>query len=75
MANIQSQINVTTYLVEKFESAFRSIVKKYKDYRLYSTTISELRALSTRELSDLGLSRSSIKTVAFSAVYESYDHR
>ena len=38
-------------------------------YRQYRKTISELSDLTHRELDDLGLSRSSIKSVAMEAVY------
>ncbi len=41
-----------------------SIVGKFKDWRAYRRTISELSALSNRELSDLGISRSDIPFVA-----------
>ena len=39
--------------------------------RVYRTTVSELDALSTRELADLGLSRSMIKGIAYEAAYGS----
>lgn len=37
--------------------------------RVYNQTLSELRALSNRELNDLGLSRSMISRVALEATY------
>ncbi len=39
------------------------------DYRLYRRTLGELEALSDRELRDLGLSRFSIRQVAYDSVY------
>ncbi|RUS60083.1 DUF1127 domain-containing protein [Pseudorhodobacter sp. E13] len=37
--------------------------------RVYNQTVSELRALSTRELNDLGISRSMITRIALEAAY------
>ena len=37
--------------------------------KVYRTTVAELDALSNRDLSDLGLSRSMIKSVAIEAAY------
>lgn len=37
--------------------------------RVYNQTVSELRALSTRELNDLGISRSMISRIALEAAY------
>lgn len=41
----------------------------YAQHRLYVKTMNELKSLSTRELSDLGLSRSSLHDTAYMAVY------
>jgi len=41
----------------------------YAQHRLYVSTMNELKSLSTRELSDLGLSRSSLHDTAYMAVY------
>jgi len=40
------------------------IVGRFKGWRAYRRTVSELSALSNRELSDLGISRSDIPFVA-----------
>jgi uncharacterized protein YjiS (DUF1127 family) len=40
------------------------IVGKFKEWRSYRRTVSELSALSNRELADLGISRSDIMFVA-----------
>lgn len=39
------------------------------NYKLYRRTIGELQSLNNRELQDLGLSRFSIRQVAYDAVY------
>lgn len=41
-----------------------TILGNYKKWRTYRRTVDELSALSTRELNDLGISRSDIKSVA-----------
>ncbi|NNE81302.1 MAG: DUF1127 domain-containing protein [Silicimonas sp.] len=43
---------------------------RYKQYRLYRTTLDELRALSDRDLNDLGLTRGMIRGVAYEAAYK-----
>ena len=70
MAFIQSHLNLKESRNDKLKIFVRTIVVNYKRRRLYAQTISELNALSVRELSDLGLSRSMIRTAAYSAVYE-----
>jgi uncharacterized protein YjiS (DUF1127 family) len=39
------------------------------DYRLYRRTLAELEGLSNRDLRDLGISRFSVRQVAYDAVY------
>lgn len=39
--------------------------------RVYRTTLRELEQLNNRDLADLGISRSSIKRLAYEAAYES----
>jgi len=44
--------------------------KSIAEFRLYRRTMEELESLSDRELSDLGLSRASLRDVALQAVYD-----
>lgn len=37
--------------------------------RIYTTTLNELSALTSRELADLGIDRSNIQSVAYQAAY------
>lgn len=48
---------------------FSAMKADFADYRSYRKTVSELEKLTNRELNDLGLDRSSIKTSAIEAVY------
>ncbi|MBL1405522.1 MAG: DUF1127 domain-containing protein [Hyphomicrobiales bacterium] len=41
-----------------------NILGNYKKWRTYRRTVDELSALSTRELNDLGISRTDIRQVA-----------
>jgi uncharacterized protein YjiS (DUF1127 family) len=41
-----------------------NIIGKFRDWRAYRRTINELSALSTRELNDLGITRSDIPFIA-----------
>jgi len=42
----------------------KNMLKKYKNYKLYAKTVDELSALSDKDLKDIGISRSEIKSVA-----------
>lgn len=48
---------------------FAAILKAVADYRLFLRTLAELRALTDRELRDLGISRFAIREVAYDSVY------
>ncbi len=50
-------------------NVFGGLRKAFADYRLYRQTLNELDGLSDRELLDLGLSRLSIRQVAYDSVY------
>lgn len=67
MANITNTFNVS--LSERVSAFARTIAKRFADYRLYQRSLSELNALSDRDLADLGLHRSMIRAVAFETVY------
>lgn len=41
-----------------------NILRNYRNWRRYRATVNELSRLSNRELSDLGITRSDIETVA-----------
>lgn len=47
----------------------KNISEKYKRYQLYRTTLDELSKLSDRELKDMGINRSAIRSIALE-VYE-----
>ncbi len=41
----------------------------FTDWQLYRATLDELQSLNDRELADLGLSRHSIRDIAYESVY------
>ncbi|SES71860.1 DUF1127 domain-containing protein [Oceanicella actignis] len=46
------------------------LAARYAKWRLYRRTLRELSALDNRDLADLGLSRASLRSVAWHAVYD-----
>ncbi|MGI1661077.1 DUF1127 domain-containing protein [Palleronia sp. KMU-117] len=51
-------------------SIFGSIAERVRRYRMYRQTLAELHTLTDRELADLGLSRSMVRSLAYQAAYE-----
>ena len=43
---------------------FDTLTRRFRNWRNYQTTVSELSRLSTRELNDLGIARGDIPFVA-----------
>lgn len=64
-----SSLNTTTSLVERLVGFKETLAARYAKYTIYRNTLAELQSLSSRELADLGLSRSNIKSVAYEATY------
>jgi uncharacterized protein YjiS (DUF1127 family) len=51
-------------------SLFGGIAERVRRYRVYRQTLAELEALSSRELADLGIHHSMIRSLAYQAAYE-----
>lgn len=56
-------------LSDRIAAVFSALRDSRQRYRMYRQTVQELSVLSDRELHDLGLSRSSIETIALEAAY------
>ena len=56
-------------ILDRAVTFFADQREAYAKHRLYTQTMDELKSLSTRELNDLGLSRSSLHDTAYAAVY------
>lgn len=56
-------------LLARLSDKFTALIEIWDQYRVYTRTYAELNALSTRELDDLGISRSMISRLALEAAY------
>lgn len=70
MAHVTPHAFARTGLVHRIGNLFAELKQRRAKYRVYSTTLTELNHLSSRELADLGLSRSEIRRVAYHAAYK-----
>ncbi|WP_204115729.1 DUF1127 domain-containing protein [Shimia biformata] len=70
MALATNNTAVAGGLIATLQTQAHELAAKYRAHREYRKTIDELRALTDRELADLGLHRSMIKRVAKEAVYD-----
>ncbi len=52
-----------------FAPALSSLAERFAKYRLYRKTCAELATLSSREMTDLGLSPYNLRAAAYEAVY------
>lgn len=57
-------------LGNRFSALFTELRNRIARRRIYRQTFRELSTLTSRELADLGLSRSEIRRVAYQAAYE-----
>lgn len=64
----QTQTN-TAGFAARITAFFDSLSERRAKYRLYRRTLEELEALPTRELNDLGLSSTNLRSVAYESVY------
>lgn len=56
-------------LVQRFTVLLENVAAARAQRKVYTTTVDELDNLSNRELADLGLTRASIKSIAYEAAY------
>lgn len=57
-------------LLQRLAETFEDLQARWTRYTVYRTTLSELEELTDRDLADLGLNRSLIKSVAYEAAYK-----
>ncbi|MBO9474801.1 MULTISPECIES: DUF1127 domain-containing protein [unclassified Shimia] len=70
MAYVANSAAVAAPKASGLSGIFASLAERFRQYRVYRTTYNELSALSNRELSDLGMSRSMIRRLAIEASRE-----
>jgi len=69
MSTLTANITSFTFFNHVVKDAFASFLDNVAKTRMLRKTVRELDALSDRDLHDLGISRSAIKSVARQAVY------
>lgn len=69
MAHVTHTNVSQTGLVHRAAELIAGLKHRIAAYRVYRKTLRELQQLSTRELADLGLSRSELRRVAYHAAY------
>mgnify|MGYP005988361807 CR=1 FL=1 len=70
MAFITETFTANVTLAERFATLRDAFVTARAQRKVYTATVTELSALSNRDLADLGISRSMIKRIALEAAYE-----
>lgn len=68
MAFITENRTATVSIADRFSAFASNIAEAYAQRKLYNETYRELNALSNRDLADLGIHRSMIKSIALDAV-------
>lgn len=69
MAFVSSNRSTTLSLGDRLAEIRADLTEAWRAHRVYRQTLNELQALSDRELADLGLSRSALRSVALEAAY------
>ncbi len=68
MAFITANHTATNSFAERASALFAQVSGILAQRKLYNTTFNELQSLSNRDLADLGIHRSMIKSIALDAV-------
>ena len=69
MAYAVAHTSFSASILDRATTYFADLREANANHRLYVRTMKELKALSGRELADLGLCRSSLHDTAYTAVY------
>ncbi len=69
MAYVAGSRNTTISMGARLAEIKTQFSEAFAAWRVYRRTVAELQELSTRELSDLGISRSMIRSIAIEAAY------
>lgn len=59
-------------LTDRFAALTKNLGARYARHKTFRQTLNELSALSDRDLRDLGLTRSEIRSVAYEHVYDAH---
>ena len=69
MANVTTHGAMSFGLADRVGSFLRNLQDARRRYKVYRQTLAELSSLSERDLSDLGINRSMISSIALEAAY------
>ena len=70
MAYVSSnRTTATLSLGDRFAEIRKDLVEAWRAHRVYRETLAELQGLSLRELNDLGLNPSMLRSIALEAAY------
>jgi uncharacterized protein YjiS (DUF1127 family) len=69
MAYVNSTRSIDAAIADGVSNAVKNVRERFEQYQVYRTTLRELSALSGRELADLGMHRSQIRSIALDAAY------
>ena len=69
MVHVQNIRIAPTGLSDRFNGLLQALRDHIARRRVFRKTLSELNALSTRELADLGINPGMVRSIAFEAAY------
>lgn len=69
MAFVSSNRTTTLGLGDRLSEIRKDLADAWRAHRVYRQTLTELQGLSNRELADLGLNRSMLKSIALEATF------
>ena len=70
MSTFEQVTNVRPGINGRINGFIGGITTRLAQYRTYRKTLDELDSLTDRELSDLGISRHSLRSIAYRAAYD-----
>lgn len=70
MSTFNEVNNVRATTESRIGGFFNGVSARFAQYRTYRKTLEELESLTDRELSDLGISRHSVRAIAYRAAYD-----
>ncbi len=70
MAYTTTNATTASLVSSRIAAFFADLAERSEKRRVYRTTFNELNALSSRDLADLGINRTQIKSIAYEAAYK-----
>lgn len=70
MTTFNEVSNVRPAINNRIGGFISGVSARFAQYRTYRKTLDELESLTDRELSDLGISRHSVRSIAYRAAYD-----